>query len=284
MNNRRILITGAKGQLGSQVAEFLQQYENDDVVALGREQLDIRVLESVEKVMIEHEPDVVIHCGAYTDVDGAEKDPDQAFAVNAYGTRNVAIAARQVGAKLLYVSTDFVFNGESSTPYMEFDPTDPQTIYGQSKRAGEVFVQQLHNEFFIVRTSWLYGDRGHHFVQKILDRAHAQPYLEVVDDEKGCPTYTYDLAVFIDQLIGTRAYGLYHFSNAGSCSRFEWAEKIVQLSRLETAVRRIQRTQLKVRTPRPKYSVLSHQSLEASGFPKPRRWEEALYHYLHRQL
>ncbi|MBM7635041.1 dTDP-4-dehydrorhamnose reductase [Geomicrobium sediminis] len=283
MSIHKVLVTGAGGQLGNALVKQLL-IAGYNVVPMDRNRCDVRMLEEVYQIFTKENPDVVIHAAAYTNVDAAEENMDDAYAVNTYGTRNVAISAKDVGARLVYVSTDFVFEGNQTKPYSEFDQTNPLTVYGQSKLAGESMIARFHPRSYTVRTSWLYGEDGHHFVSKIIQRAHEVNELQVVSDEIGTPTYTYDLASFIQQLMNTKAYGTYHFSNQGSCSRYEWAKEIIQYTKIDVPVRPIQRNELHMNgVPRPYYSVLAHQALRLNGFPKPRPWQEALEEYINRQ-
>jgi dTDP-4-dehydrorhamnose reductase len=175
-------------------------------------------------------PDVIIHAAALTDVDGAARDPDLAYRINALGTRNVAVASEVAGAALLAISTNEVFDGAGHEPYLEFDPTNPINPYARSKLAAEHFVRDLTTRFYIVRTAWLYGRGGNNFVRKIISRADDNGRLKVVTDEVSSPTYAEDLITAVEQLIATGAYGIYHFTNDGACSRYEFAQKILELT------------------------------------------------------
>ncbi|MBW7475047.1 dTDP-4-dehydrorhamnose reductase [Paenibacillus oenotherae] len=275
----RILVTGANGQLGRELVNL--SLDGIEIRGFGRDTLDITNLAQCREVFAGYKPQIVIHCAAYTAVDKAESEPDEAFRVNAVGTRNVAVAAREIGAKLCYISTDYVFDGMGSTPYNEIDRTNPRTVYGKSKLAGEQAVTSLHDRYFIVRTSWVYGKYGNNFVQTMLKLAGERDHLKVVHDQVGSPTYTLDLALFLLELAGTDYYGIYHASNSGVCSWYEFAQAIFEDSGLT-------RMQLEPCTtdefprpaPRPAYSVMDHSAIRTNGLADLRHWRDALNHYL----
>lgn len=275
-----ILVTGANGQLGREIVNLAAD-PNVRIMGFGRDELDISNPAQCEAVMADCMPDAVIHCAAYTAVDKAESDPDEAFRINAAGTRNIATAAKAVGAKLCYVSTDYVFDGRAAVPYEEQTTANPQTVYGRSKLAGEQELQSIITEHFIVRTSWVFGKYGRNFVKTIRQLAGEREQLQVVDDQIGSPTYALDLANFLVTLVQTEFYGLYHATNVGTCSWYEFAQAILEESGL-TAVRLEPCTTASFPRPaaRPAYSVLSHSALLAQGFQAFRPWREALHHYM----
>jgi dTDP-4-dehydrorhamnose reductase len=223
----RIYITGARGQLGRALMRRLAQH---DLLGVDLPEVDLTDLSAARSSIAAFRPDVIIHAAAYTDVDGAARNPDLAYRVNALGTRNVAVAGEAIGAALLAISTNEVFDGAKSEPYLEFDPTNPINPYAKSKLAAEQFVRDLTRRFYIVRTAWLYSSGGNNFVKKIIARAEENGRLQVVTDEVSSPTYAEDLITAIEQLIVTGAYGFYHFTNEGACSRYEFAQKILELS------------------------------------------------------
>ncbi|MGP0587922.1 dTDP-4-dehydrorhamnose reductase [Paenibacillus timonensis] len=277
----RVLVTGASGQLGMDVVRLFEQ-SGHQVLPCDRDTLDITNGEMCLAKVTEFKPDVVVHCAAYTAVDQAESDVDAAYAVNAVGTRNMVLAAEQVKAKFCYVSTDYVFDGTAASPYQEYDNTNPQSVYGKSKRAGEVLVQSLSSAFFIVRTSWVYGLHGQNFVNTMLKLGQEKPLLSVVNDQKGSPTYTVDLAAFLMELIQTEKYGIYHASNSGECTWYEFAQVIFEEARDILGQNYL--TQVKPCTtgdfprpaPRPRSSVMDHLSIRTNGFQDLRPWREAL--------
>ncbi|GIO35114.1 NAD(P)-dependent oxidoreductase [Paenibacillus albilobatus] len=251
----------------------------------SRSELDITNLEQCQQVINEFQPDSIIHCAAYTAVDAAETDVDGAYKVNAVGTRNVAVAAEEVGAKLVYISTDYVFNGRSAVPYQEYDNTDPQSVYGKSKRAGEVLTQSLSSRYFIVRTSWVYGLHGNNFVKTMLRLGQEKPQLQVVHDQKGSPTYTVDLAHFLEELIHTEKYGIYHASNSGDCTWFEFTQAIFEEARklgfkITAQVEPCTTEQFPRPAPRPANSVMDHLSIRTNGLNDLRPWLEGLKDFL----
>jgi dTDP-4-dehydrorhamnose reductase len=278
MPKLKIVITGANGQLGRELAEWTT--DTADIIGFGRDELDITSLPACRNLFTLHHPDVVIHCAAYTAVDKAESEPDEAFRVNAAATRNVAVAAREVGAKLCYISTDYVFDGTSTTPYNEFDQANPQTVYGKSKLAGEHAVLTLHDRFFIVRSSWVYGKYGNNFVKTMLKMAGERDQLKVVDDQIGSPTYTKDLVSFLLELVHTDYYGIYHASNSGSCSWYDFAKAIFEDSSIDIQVDPCTTADFPRPAPRPAYSVMDHCAIRSSGLKLLRPWREALNHYL----
>ncbi len=276
----KVLVTGANGQLGIDLKKVLKKQGYQDVVCLGRTELNVIDLEKVRKVVQTEEPAIIIHCAAYTKVDRAEEDQDQAYLVNAIGARNISIASDRVNAKLVYISTDYVFDGTATAPIHEFEKTNPCNVYGSSKLAGETFCKQFSSKYFIVRTSWLYGEHGNNFVKSMLQLGKEKPELQVVHDQIGSPTFTIDLAERIVDLVQTEKYGTYHISNSGSCSWYEFALKIFQLSDITVNVKPCTSEEFKRPAPRPKYSVFEHMGLRINGFQAMRHWEEALEDFL----
>lgn len=277
----KVLITGGKGQLGKDLESVFLSTGIHQVISLGHGEMDITKPALVHKLIGENRPDVVIHAAANTNVDGCELKPDKAYLVNALGSRNVAVAASNVEAKLVYVSTDYVFDGRSDKPYSEFDRANPINIYGKSKLAGEQYVTGQNNKYFIIRTSWLYGQHGHNFAKTILRLAAEKAELTVADDQIGSPTYTKDLAMFIADLTQTDLYGIYHASNRGSCSWFLFARTILTMAGLNNVkARPISTSELNRPAPRPAYSVLDNYCMRLEGFQELRPWEEALKEYL----
>ncbi|MFP7226144.1 dTDP-4-dehydrorhamnose reductase [Priestia filamentosa] len=275
----RILITGANGQLGKELVELLSSKEFD-VYGCSRDDMDITNSEQVQEVINRINPEVIVHCAAHTKVDVAESEPEEAYSINAYGTRNVAVAAEKVGAKLVYVSTDYVFDGSGIEPYLEFSPTSPLGVYGKSKLAGEEFVKHLHSKFFIVRTSWVYGKYGNNFVKTMLKLGAEKDELSIVADQIGSPTYTVDLAQSILEMMETEKYGVYHFSNSGSCSWYEFAQAIFEEASLKVRITPCTTSEFPRPAQRPKYSVLNHSSLKLNKFREPRHWRKGLVDFI----
>ncbi|MEC0093589.1 dTDP-4-dehydrorhamnose reductase [Paenibacillus macquariensis] len=280
----KALVTGAAGQLGTDVVTILLS-NGHDVLACGRKELDFTDLAQCQQVIGQFQPDVVIHCAAYTAVDAAETDIDGAYKVNAVGTRNIAVAAESNGSKLIYISTDYVFDGTSNESYQEYDNTNPQSIYGKSKRAGEVLVQSLSTRYFIVRTSWVYGAHGNNFVKTMLRLGQEKPSLKVVHDQKGSPTYTVDLTNFLLELMVTEKYGVYHASNSGACTWYEFTQAIFEEARkLGISIIAEPEPCSTDEFPRPAHrpanSVMEHLSIRTNGFQDIRPWREGLIDFL----
>lgn len=273
-----LLVTGANGQLGRELLHM--SHDQVRIVGFGRDKLDITNLEQCREVLGNIRPDGIIHAAAYTAVDKAESEPDEAYRVNAVGTRNLAIVSEEIGAKLVYVSTDYVFDGTGRTPYNEYDNTNPQSIYGKSKRAGEVLLQSLSSRYFIVRTSWVYGKYGQNFVKTMLKLASERDSVTVVADQFGSPTYTRDLAAFLVQLIQSEYYGIYHASNSGTCSWYEFAQAIFEESGITIRTEPCTTEQFPRPAPRPAYSVMDHSAIRQNGLQDLRPWREALRDFL----
>lgn len=294
----RILITGACGMLGRDLVEVLA--EGQELYLLDVEKFpsslssqfstltfDITDSAKTYREITKINPDIVIHTAAYTDVDGCETDRDLAFRVNALGTRNIALACQRFDTELLYISTDFIFDGEKGEPYLEFDKPNPQSIYGKSKYWGELYIESLLSRFYTVRSSWLFGKNGKNFVSTILNLAKQKKEIEVVNDQIGSPTYTKDLARAITQLIGTQRkdsstkaslYGIWHITNSGQCSWYEFAREILQDS--DVPVKPITSEELNRPAKRPKSSVLENGVWKLQGWKSLRHWKEALKDYL----
>lgn len=273
---RPILITGANGQLGMDLQKLLLA-QGIPYTAYTKEQLDITDITAVFNQMNRDQPQAVIHAAAYTKVDLAESERDQAFLVNTYGTRNVAVAAEAIGAKLLYVSTDYVFDGRSRKPYNEYAKPNPVNVYGLSKWEGEQFIKQLHRRFFIIRTAWVFSTYGQNFVKTMLKLGSERTELDVVHDQYGCPTYTYDLAETIIAMIQSERYGTYHVTNSGSCSWYEFASAIMEEAGITVKVRSVPTSQFPRSARRPSSSVLEGVALRLNEFKPLRHWREALH-------
>ncbi|WP_047986106.1 dTDP-4-dehydrorhamnose reductase [Ornithinibacillus californiensis] len=271
----KVLVTGAKGQLGMDLVSALNQADYR-VYGIGKRQLDVTDFEQIMSQVSKIKPDIIIHCAAYTNVNQAEQHKDTAFLINGIGTRNIAIAAESIEAKLIYISTDYVFDGADNEPYHEFSQVNPLNVYGQSKLAGEQFVRDFHSKYYIIRTSWVFGVNGENFIKKMLHLSEQNTELTVVNDQTGCPTYTVDLARAIMQIMETNRYGIYHVSNSGSCT---WYELTLELFRLtNTSVKLIPCMTEEFPSPakRPIYSVFDHMALRLNGFDTLPHWKDAL--------
>jgi dTDP-4-dehydrorhamnose reductase len=273
----RILITGANGQLGSALQQVLA---GEDLVLKDLPDFDLTD-PACEDQIVSTRPDVILHLGAYTNVDGAEREPDRAKAVNARGTTHVARAAKRLQSRLVYISTDYVFDGEKRTPYTEDDKPHPLNQYGLSKYEGEQAALTLCQNSLVVRTAWVYGHEGSNFVKTIMQLAHTQPALEVVADQRGCPTYAADLAWAIQRLLASDMQGICHVTNSGDCTWYEFAQAIVQHMGVSTVVRPITTAQAGRLARRPAYSVLSQERFATRWSPLP-HWQDALARFMRR--
>jgi dTDP-4-dehydrorhamnose reductase len=272
----RVTIFGASGLLGK---ALLSEWSGDTVTGLTSHAADIRDAKRVQDVVQETNPEWVVLAAAYTDVDGCEGNPDLAFAVNRDGAVNVAVAAKKVGARLVFLSSDYVFDGKKTTPYEIEDARNPQSVYGRTKAEAEIRLLALMPECCIARTSWLFGIGGKCFPDTILKLAASRPALDVVNDQRGCPTYSVDLARAIVRLCRKDASGIVHVTNAGDCTWFEFARDIISGAGLATVVRPVSSQQMARPAPRPSYSVLSATRLRALGIEMP-SWRDSLRRYL----
>jgi dTDP-4-dehydrorhamnose reductase len=272
----RVTIFGASGLLGK---ALLSEWSGDTVTGLTSHAADIRDAKRVQDVVQESNPEWVVLAAAYTDVDGCEGNPDLAFAVNRDGAVNVAVAAKKVGARLVFLSSDYVFDGKKTTPYEIEDARNPQSVYGRTKAEAEIRLLALMPECCIARTSWLFGIGGKCFPDTILKLAASRPALDVVNDQRGCPTYSVDLARAIVRLCRKDASGIVHVTNAGDCTWFEFARDIIGGAGLATVVRPVSSQQMARPAPRPSYSVLSATRLRALGIEMP-SWRDSLRRYL----
>jgi dTDP-4-dehydrorhamnose reductase len=272
----RVTIFGSSGLLGK---ALMPGWSGDAVTGFGSHDADIRDADRVGRVVRETHPDWIVLAAAYTDVDGCEGNPDLAFAVNREGAVNVAAAAKEQGARLLFLSSDYVFYGKKSTPYEIDEVRNPQSVYGRTKAEAELKLLDLMPDCCIVRTSWLFGVGGKCFPDTILKLAANRPALDVVNDQRGCPTYVVDLARAIPQLCRQNAAGIVHVTNAGDCTWFEFAREIVRSAGLPTTVRPVSSAEMARPAPRPSYSVLSPARLRQLGIEMP-PWRDALRRYL----
>lgn len=281
----KVLVTGANGQLGTDLCRVLPK---TDIAPLTHADLEITDINSVKAAFANCQPDVIINTAAYVRVDDCETEQDKAFRINAIGARNVAVAAQELGAKLVHISTDYVFGGEPeqrTIPYTEFDTPIPISTYGKSKLAGEGFVRHLCHRHFIVRSSGLFGvagssGKGGNFVETMLRLAKERNELKVVNDQVFSPTYTKDLAAKIAQLISTECYGIFHITNSGACSWYEFTKEILRLAGLKTPVVPITSAEFPQKARRPNFSVLDNYHLRLLGMDDMRPWQEALKDYM----
>ena len=279
---RTILVIGAKGMLGRDLMSvLLSSLPNDEVIGWDIEEIDIQKEEDTLFKIEKLRPDIIIHIAAYTDVDGCESDGEKAFAVNAEGTKHVALTASRCQAKMVYLSTDYVFDGNKREPYLETDSPHPLSVYGRSKWKGEQYVQELVKNPLIVRTQWLFGRYGKNFVTSILRQAGEKRVLSIVNDQIGSPTYTVDLAKAISALIQFDASGIFHVSNSDLCTWYTFGQAILKLSGMDKVrVIPISSKELGRLAIRPSYSVFNCQKLKKKTGLTLRPWSEALKEYL----
>ena len=277
----RFLVTGVKGQLGYDVVKELKSRGYDDIIECDIAEMDITDKEAVDNVIVLLKPDVVVHCSAYTAVDKAEDNAEIAYNVNVNGTKNISNACQRIGAKLIYISTDYVFDGEK--PYGETydvnDKVNPLSIYGKTKYHGEVCA--LDNpKTFVVRTSWVFGINGNNFIKTMRKLADTKTELNVVADQYGSPTYTVDLAKLLVDMSLTDKYGVYHANNEGYTNWSTFASKIFEKSNIDMKVNPITTEEYPTRAVRPKNSCLSKECLDRNGFDRLPFWEDALDRYI----
>lgn len=287
----KILITGSKGQLGNTICDLLingknslgeipKIYKNCDIDAVDVDELDITEKDSVMSFVNQGKPDLIINCAAYTNVDGCETDRELAKKVNAIGPYNLALAAKEINAKFVHISTDYVFRGDATKPYVETDECDPITAYGSSKRNGELKVQTAWEKHYIFRTSWLYGLVGNNFVKTIRRIAKEKGALTVVNDQRGNPTNCEDLAYHILKVAETENYGIYHCTGNGECTWFDFAKKIVEYSKIDCSVNPCSTEQSNRPAKRPAFSSLDNRHLRKTVGDNMREWTVALKEYI----
>ena len=283
---RRVLVIGAKGMLGRDLMGVLRSsLPHGEVVGWDIEEIDIQQEEDTLLKIGELQPNIVIHIAAYTDVDGCESNKERAFAVNAEGTKHVALATLRCQAKMVYLSTDYIFDGNKKEPYLEGDSPHPLNVYGHSKLQGERYVQALVKKSMIIRTQWLYGRYGRNFVTAILQQAKEKEALSIVNDQMGSPTYTLDLAKAISVLVQLDHQGIFHVANGDACTWYTFGRAILELSGIDKVrVIPISTEELSRRALRPSYSVLNCQKLKEETGLVLRPWFEALRDYLRTRI
>lgn len=278
-NFMRILVTGYTGQLGYDVVKEGSKL-GLDIHGVGQEELDITIEQDVFTYVRALKPDAIIHCAAYTAVDKAEDEKALCWNVNVTGTRYLADAAKEVNAKFLYISTDYVFEGTGETPFKETSEPNPVGYYGLTKYKGEKVVEEILEDWFIVRISWVFGINGNNFIKTMLRLSETKSALNVVGDQYGSPTYTFDLAKLLIEMIQTEKYGVYHASNEGYCTWADFAKEIFVQSDKQVKVNAITTEEYPTRAERPKNSRMSKEKLTEEGFNRLPNWQDALTHYL----
>ena len=274
----KVIVTGANGQLGYDVVKELQK-QNIECFGATRKEFDIVDFEATEKFITDYRPDVVIHCAAYTAVDKAEDEQELCYLVNTSATENIAQICKKIDAKMLYISTDYIFDGTKYGFYEVDDKPNPINMYGKTKLLGEQAVQKLLDKYFIVRISWVFGEHGNNFVKTMLRLGNEHQELNVVADQYGSPTYTVDLAPLLIEMMKTNKYGIYHATNEGVCNWAEFAEEIFRVARMNVKVNHITTVEYPTKAKRPLNSRLSKKKLK-SNFRQLTDWENALKEYI----
>lgn len=275
----KVLVTGTKGQLGYDVVNELEK-RGHTAVAVDIEEMDITDAVSVERVITEAEVEAVIHCAAYTAVDAAEDNVEICRRVNAEGTKNIAKVCKKLDLKMIYISTDYVFDGEGERPWEPDDERHPLNVYGQTKYEGELAVEKYLEKYFIVRIAWVFGVNGKNFIKTMLKLSETHEELNVVDDQVGSPTYTYDLAVLLVDMVESDKYGRYHATNEGLCTWYEFAKEIFRQAGVGMKVNPVTSDMFPAKAKRPKNSRMSKEKLDANGFHRLPTWQDALERYL----
>ncbi|MBM4054370.1 MAG: dTDP-4-dehydrorhamnose reductase [Planctomycetes bacterium] len=281
----KILIIGSDGILGWELVNRLPRLSEAErqpltVIAAAHSHIEITNASNTSEVIVRNMPDIIINCAAYTNVDACETNIDKAYSVNADGAKNIAQAGKNINAKVIHISTDYVFDGEKNTPYTETDPTRPLSVYGKSKLAGEIAVQEINGNYAIVRTSRLYGPRRSNFVTKILNIGIEKRSVSAVIDQFGSPTYAADLAHAIWYVFSSDLRGIYHIANDGICSWYEWAKKIFELTNNQITLHPIKAKDFKRAATVPQNSALNCAKFVQASRHKMRPWQEALEEYL----
>lgn len=274
----KLLVTGVKGQLGYDVVN--EAYKRGiQAVGVDIDEMDITNAKQVDQVIKTGEYDAVVHCAAWTAVDKAEDMPDACRKVNAEGTRNIANVCKQLDIPMMYFSTDYVFDGQGTTPWSEYDERHPLNVYGQTKYEGELSVEKL-KKHFIIRIAWVFGKNGNNFIKTMLRLGKEKGEVSVVDDQIGSPTYTYDLAKLVIDMIQSDKYGTYHATNEGLCSWYEFANEIFKQARMDVIVNPVDSNAFPAKAERPKNSRMNKTELDKKGFNRLPKWQDALSRYL----
>lgn len=276
---KKVIVTGCNGQLGRAVNKLYAGDNTYELVNTDVGELDITDIDDVMSFARKIKPYAIINCAAHTAVDACETEGDKAYRINAIGPRNLSIAASETGAKLIHISTDYVFDGQATKPYIEFDPTGPQGMYGITKLAGENFVKEFADRYFIIRTAWLYGD-GKNFVKTMLRLSESNDKVRVVYDQVGSPTSADELAKAVAFLLPTENYGLFHGTCEGDCSWAEFTEEIFRLAGKKTVVEKITSEEFGAAAPRPAYSILENYMFKLTSDFMFADWHDAIAKYI----
>ena len=275
----RVFVTGVKGQLGYDVMNELEK-QGLEGIGVDIDEMDITDADQVNKVIKEAAPDAVIHCAAYTAVDAAEDNEEICRKVNAQGTENIEKVCEELDIKMMYISTDYVFNGQGERPWEPDDEREPLNVYGQTKYEGELAIEEHVKKFFTVRIAWVFGVNGKNFIKTMLNLGKTHDHLTVVDDQTGSPTYTYDLARLLVDMIQTDKYGRYHATNEGICTWYEFACEIFKQAGMNVSVAPVSSDEYPAKAKRPSNSRMDKSKLTANGFTPLPTWQDALSRYL----
>ena len=275
----KVFVTGVKGQLGFDVMNELEK-QGLEGIGVDIDEMDITDADQVNKVIKEAAPDAVIHCAAYTAVDAAEDNEEICRKVNAQGTENIAKVCEELDIKMMYISTDYVFNGQGERPWEPDDEREPLNVYGQTKYEGELAIEEHVKKFFTVRIAWVFGVNGKNFIKTMLNLGKTHDHLTVVDDQTGSPTYTYDLARLLVDMIQTDKYGRYHATNEGLCTWYEFACEIFKQAGMNVSVAPVSSDEYPAKAKRPSNSRMDKSKLTANGFQPLPTWQDALSRYL----
>ncbi|SHN11366.1 dTDP-4-dehydrorhamnose reductase [Halanaerobium congolense] len=275
----KVLVTGADGQLGYDVVKKLKKL-NIEHIGVDKEDFDLTNEKETKEFILDYQPGVIVHCAAYTDVDQAEVEKELCYKVNVDGTRYVAEAAKELDAKMLYISTDYVFDGQGDEPFEVTDQPNPINYYGETKFQGEQKVQKSLDKYFIIRTSWVFGEHGDNFVKTMLRLGKERDEILVIADQYGSPTYTEDLSELIFEMIKTEKYGLYHATNEGFCSWYEFAKEIFKVSDIDVNIKPVSSDDFQTKAERPKNSRLSKEKLIKNNFKKLNHYRKGLEIFL----
>ena len=287
----RVLVTGVNGQLGYDVVKELEK-RGHEAIGVDREAMDLTIPTQIRSCILEVKPDAIIHCAAYTAVDNAEDNEDICRQINAFAVKDIAICAKELDIPMIYISTDYVFNGMKGLEnnfnfdkskyieYIESDEPSPINVYGKTKLEGELYVKEILEKYYIVRISWVFGENGNNFIDTMLRLSKNRDKLDVIDDQIGSPTYTKDLAPLLVDMIENDKYGTYHATNEGFCSWYEFAKEIFNTANIDIEVNPISTLQYKTRAKRPMNSKMSKEKISENGFNKLRNWKDAVKEYI----
>lgn len=275
----RVLVTGAKGQLGYDVVKELEK-RGYKALGVDREEMDLTSTQQIKDYIKNSNPEAIIHCGAYTLVDKAEEEKELCKRINSISTKEIANCSKVLDIPMIYISTDYVFDGTKDGEYTEDDLPNPINVYGKTKCEGEVYVQEILEKYYIVRISWVFGENGNNFVDTILRLSKKRESLSVINDQVGSPTYTKDLAPLLVDMLETNKYGIYHATNEGYCTWYEFAREIFKIANVDVKLKKINTCEYSTKARRPLNSKMSKEKLKNMGFTPLRNWKDALEEYI----